>query len=114
MVIGGPENKQPNQNVEDLLDYEDDDESIENHDEGVSILVVLLSRVPLFRFPTMPERGSGELNVSDDDHRSELFKSTFTQPISSNSIVYTSHFMLLHFIIFIAVIYVPMFSYCIL
>ena len=29
MVIGGPEDKQPN---EDLLD-EDDDESIENHDE---------------------------------------------------------------------------------
>jgi aspartyl/asparaginyl beta-hydroxylase (cupin superfamily) len=32
---------------------------------------VLLSRALLFRFPTTPERGSGESNVND--YRSELF-----------------------------------------
>ena len=72
----------------------------------LALIIALLSRALLFRFPTRPERGSGMSNVND--HRSELFKA-LPQQLSSNSIVlYTLHFTFQAniFAIFIAVIYV--------
>ena len=57
----------------------------------MALILMLLSRALLFRFPITRERGSGESNVNN--HRSELFIRPLTA--SSNPFVHTSHFKLI-------------------